>query len=161
MQDAVVRVESGDAVARVYSEQGAKLWRSLFAFTGDRELASDALAEALTQALGRGAAIESLDRWIWRAAFRIAAGELQIRSRQAPISPTDSRSYEMAEPPVDLLRALAKLSPKQRAVSILYLYADYPTRDVARILGITQTTVRVHLSHARRRLRSLLEEADD
>jgi RNA polymerase sigma factor (sigma-70 family) len=159
-EDAPVTASSGDAVARVYRDQGAKLWRSLLAYTGDREMASDALAEALAQALGRGAAIESPERWVWRAAFRIAAGELRNRSRQVPISPRDSLSYEMAEPAIDLIRALATLSPNQRAVAILRLYADYRTRDVARILGITQTTVRVHLSQARRRLRTLLEEED-
>jgi RNA polymerase sigma factor (sigma-70 family) len=160
VEDAPVTAASGDAVARVYREQGAKLWRSLLAYTGDREMASDALAEALAQALGRGAAIECPERWVWRAAFRIAAGELRNRSRQVPISPRDSHFYEMAEPAVDLIRALARLSPNQRAVAILCLYADYRTRDVARILGITQTTVRVHLSQARRRLRTLLEDDD-
>ena len=152
---------SRDAVARVYREQGPRLWRSLLAYTGDRELASDALAEALAQALGRGEAIESPDRWMWRAAFRIAAGELRDRRRLVTGNERDSRSYEMAEPTVDLIRALAKLSPNQRAVAILRLYADYPTREVAGILGITQTTVRVHLSQARRRLRTLLEDTGD
>src|SRR6266511_2604866 len=140
--------------------QGAKLWRSLLAYSGDREIASDAMAEAFAQALGRGAAVESPERWVWRAAFRIAAGELRNRSRQVPISSTDSTPYEMPEPAVDLIRALARLSPNQRAVAILHLYADYRTRDVARILGISQTTVRVHLSQARRRLRMMLEDGD-
>jgi RNA polymerase sigma-70 factor, ECF subfamily len=161
VQDSVVTADSGDAVARVYREQGAKLWRSLLAYTGDREVASDAMAEALAQALGRGAAIESPDRWVWRAAFRIAAGELKNRSREERVSPTESGAYEMPEPPVDLIRALSKLSPNQRAVAILHIYADYRTRDIAKILGISQATVRVHLSQARRRLRVLLEDEDD
>ena len=38
--------EPGEAVERVWREQGTKLWRSLVAFSGDRELASDAMAEA-------------------------------------------------------------------------------------------------------------------
>ncbi len=160
VQDAMVTPASGDALARVYREQGAKLWRSLLAYTGDREMASDAMAEALAQALGRGDAVQSPERWVWRAAFRIAAGELRNRSRHVQISSMDSTPYEMPEPAVDLIRALARLSPNQRAVAVLHLYADYRTRDVARILGISQTTVRVHLSQARRRLRMLLEDED-
>jgi len=160
MQDALMTGASDDAVVRVYREQGARLWRSLLAYSGDREIASDAMAEAFAQALGRGEAIQSPERWVWRAAFRIAAGELRNRNRQVPISSRDSHSYEMSDPGVDLIRALARLSPNQRAVAILHLYADYRTRDVARILGITQTTVRVHLSQARRRLRILLEDKD-
>jgi len=62
---------------------------------------------------------------------------------------------------VDLVRALRTLSPNQRAAAVLCLYADLPAREVARILGCSQATVRVHLSQARRRLRAQLEDTDD
>jgi len=61
--------EPRDGVERVWREDGPRLWRSLVAFGGDPELASDAMAEAFAQALGRGSAIESPDRWVWRAAL--------------------------------------------------------------------------------------------
>ena len=130
------------------------------AFGGDQELASDAMAEAFAQALGRGDAVDAPDRWIWRAAFRIAAGELKERRR---VAASDLRltSVGMPEPVEDLVRALRTLSPNQRAAAVLSLYADMSTRDVARILACSQATVRVHLSHARRRLRVLLEETDE
>ncbi len=130
------------------------------AFSGNEELASDAMAEAFAQALGRGAAVEAPDRWIWRAAFRIAAGELKERRRVTP-SDVPVTSVGMPEPVADLVRALRTLSPNQRAAAVLSLYADMSTRDVARILACSQATVRVHLSQARRRLRALLEETDD
>jgi RNA polymerase sigma factor (sigma-70 family) len=153
-------VTSGEAAERTFREQGPKLWRSLLAFTGDPDLASDAMAEAYAQLLGRGEAVGAHDRWVWRAAFRIAAGELKDRRRRVSrLQP--AKSYEMPEPALDLIRALDRLSPNQRAVAVLRLYADLPTREVARILGIGQATVRVHLSQARRRLRPLLEETDE
>ena len=103
-----------------------RLWRSLLGFTGDPELAKDAMAEAFTQALGRGDAIRHQDRWVWRAAFRIASGEMKQRSHRRPLE--DDRSYEMPEPPTDLLRVLQQLSPRQRAVIILHFYAGHSTR---------------------------------
>ena len=151
--------EARDAVERVWREQGAKLWRSLVAFTTDPDVATDAMAEAFAQALGRGAAVRDHDRWIWRASFRIAAGELKARSRRSAALP--ERSYEMPEPAADLIRALTILSPNQRAAIALHEYADLSTRDVARILGCSQATVRVHVAQARKRLRPLLEETDD
>ena len=151
--------EPPDAVERVWRDQGAKLWRSLVAFTGDREAASDAMAEAFAQALGRGDALREHDRWIWRASFRIAAGELARRRHDAAEAPREVAG-DMPEPVADLVRALATLSPNQRSAAILHLYADLPTRDVARILGCSQATVRVHVSQAKRRLRPLLEEND-
>jgi RNA polymerase sigma factor (sigma-70 family) len=159
VQDAAVSIEPRDAVERVWMEQGAKLWRSLVAFTADPDIATDAMAEAFAQALGRGAAVRDHDRWIWRASFRIAAGELKARSRRSGVMP--ELSYQMPEPVADLVRALASLSPNQRAAVALREYADLSTRDVARILGCSQATVRVHLAQARKRLRPLLEVSDD
>jgi RNA polymerase sigma factor (sigma-70 family) len=66
----------------------------------------------------------------------------------------------MPEPTVDLVRAMHKLSPRQRAVMILNVYADYPTREIAEIIGASPATVRVHLSQGRKRLRALLEDDD-
>jgi len=155
-----VTAEPSDAIERVWREQGAKLWRSLVAFAGDRELASDAMAEAFAQALGRGAGVREQDRWIWRASFRIAAGELKERGVAVSGSGPREGVADMPEPVADLVRALGTLSPNQRAAVILRLYADLPTREVARILGCTQATVRVHLTQAKRRLRPLLEDDD-
>lgn len=151
--------EPRDAIERVWREQGERLWRSLVAYTADRELASDAMAEAFTQALARGTAVESTDRWVWRAAFRIAAGELKRRRRSR--SSSGELVDEMPESVVDLVAALRTLSPNQRGAAVLHYYVDLPTREVARVLGCSQATVRVHLVAARRRLRVFLEENDE
>jgi len=59
---------------------------------------------------------------------------------------------------VDLVRALRQLPERQRMAVVLHDYADRPTREVAAALGVSTATVRVHLSHGRRKLRGLLEE---
>jgi RNA polymerase sigma-70 factor (ECF subfamily) len=158
VQDAAVDDGPREAVRTVWEQHGAKLWRSLLAYTGDPEIANDAMSEAFAQALGRGAGVRDHAAWIWRASFRIAAGELQRRSRTSRT--TVEGVYEMPEPTVDLIRALRALSPNQRAVAVLSLYADLPPREIARVLGLSATAVRVHLSQARRRLRELLEDDD-
>jgi RNA polymerase sigma-70 factor, ECF subfamily len=157
VQDAPV-TEAEGSLERVYREQGAKLWRALFALSGDREVASDALAEAFAQALARGEAITKPDGWVWTAAFRIASGELKLRGRSGPRLP--ERSYEMPAPVTDMVAALARLSPKQRLAIVLHDYADRPTDEVARVLDASRATVHVHLSQARRRLRTILSGDD-
>ena len=57
VQDALVTTGPGSELERLYRRDGARLWRSLLGFTGDPELAKDAMAEAFAQALGRGDAI--------------------------------------------------------------------------------------------------------
>jgi len=154
-----VKADGAEAIEHVWRNQGTKLWRSLLEFTADPELASDALAEAFAQALARGDEIRDPDKWIWRASFKIAAGELQARRRQP--SPSVPLTAELPEPVADIVTALRSLSSNQRAAVILCLYADLPTKEAARIIGCSQTTVRVHLMQARRRLRPLLEVDDD
>jgi RNA polymerase sigma factor (sigma-70 family) len=158
-REALVNAGPDQALEQVYREDGARLWRALVAFSGDPEVASDAVAEAFAQALGRGDAIHSPGRWVWRAAFRIAAGELQQRRRTAPNA--REATYDMPDPPADLISALARISPNQRAAVVLRHYVGYTTGEIAEILGVQSTTVRVHLSQARRRLRRLLEEQND
>lgn len=143
---------------RLYLEQRDRMWRAVFAFAGDSEVASDAVAEAFAQALRRGEAIRSPERWLWRAVFRIAAGELKERGRGG-IDHTGG-AYEMGELAHDLIAALAKLSEKQRAAIVLHHAGGYPAKEIAQIIGSTAPGVHVLLSRGRRRLRELLESDD-
>ncbi len=145
-------------VERIYREHGEHMLRTLLAFSGDSEVAREAVAEAFAQALRRGSALQDPLAWTWRAAFKIARGELKRRRNLGP--PEFQRSYEIPEPAVDLVAALRSLSPTQRAAIVLHHVADRPVREVAAILGKSQAAVRVHLSRGRRRLRELMEESD-
>ena len=156
VQDALVNSEPTDAVEDLFRREGVRLWRALAAFTGDRDIASDAAAEAFAQLLGRGAEVRAPDRWVWRAAFNIARGDLKERGRRQEL--TTDQIYEMSEPPGELLKMLAKLSPNQRAATVLHFYAGYSTKEVAEILDSSAATVRVHLSQGKKRLRALLED---
>lgn len=122
-------------------------------------MASDAVAEAFAQALSRGNALADPLAWIWRVAFRVAAGELK-RRRQ-----TDHRLPEVAtsseQRASELVSLLAQLPDKQRAAIILHYYADRAVRDVAAALGVKPATARVHLHRGRRRLRRLLMDNDE
>jgi RNA polymerase sigma factor (sigma-70 family) len=142
---------------RLYRAESDRLWRALVAFSGDAELASDAVAEAFAQCIRRGVEVRDPRAWLWRAAFAIARGALKERSRWRTLS--DLRE----EPTQDeglarLLDALARLPERQRAVVLLRHYAGYRPSEVARMLGIAPATVRVHLARARRALKRLLEE---
>ncbi len=143
---------------RLYRDQRARMWRAVFAFAGDREVASDAVAEAFTQALRRGDALRSPERWLWRTVFRIAAGELKERGRRT--SENVEGAYEMDDLARDLVAALAELSEKQRAAVVLHHAAGYPAKEIAEIIGSTTPGVHVLLSRARKRLRELLEVDD-
>jgi RNA polymerase sigma-70 factor, ECF subfamily len=152
-------VSRTDRIERLYRERGDRIWRGLLAFSGDPDIASDAVAEAFAQVLRRGDEVRDPERWVWRAAFRIAAGELKERRKNEVLRVAGS--YEMEEPARDLVVALGALSERQRVSVVLHDAAGYPSKEVARIIGSTEVAVRVHLMRGRRRLRELLKEDDD
>jgi DNA-directed RNA polymerase specialized sigma24 family protein len=157
-QDVPVHAVAQERLGKVYQEQAPRLWRALVAYAGDRDVADDALAEAFAQAAARGGALQAPERWVWIAAFRIAAGELRDRSRPPVHLGLGPRSEETIA--LELLEALTKLPPRQRAVLVLHYYGGYKAREIAPIVGSTAATVRVHLSAGRKRLRELLEVDD-
>jgi DNA-directed RNA polymerase specialized sigma24 family protein len=118
---------------RLYRDQWDRMWRAVFAFAGDREIASDAVAEAFAQAL-------------------------KERGRQGP-EPTEG-TYEMNDLARDLVAALAKLPPKQRAAVVLHHSVGYPAKEIAPIIGSSTPGVHVLLTRGRKRLRELLETDD-
>lgn len=145
-----------DTIEAVYRQEAGRLWRALYAFTADAEIASDAVAESFAQAIRRGGAIHDPPAWVWRSGFRIAAGELKRRSRSIDLMPDGS--YVDPEVDTELVDALAKLPDGQRAAVILHYYADASVRDISRRTGISQLSVRASLSRGRKRLRELLGE---
>ena len=151
-----IRRSAASSIESVFEEQAGRLWWAVLAFAGDRDVAHDAVAEAFAQAVGRGAAVRDPTAWVWRAAFRIAAGELKRRGRRHGL---EDAPYVMPEP-TGLFEALDRLSPRQRAAVVLHHYAGYRLDEIARILGTTKGTVGVHLTRGRRRLRALLEDDD-
>jgi RNA polymerase sigma factor (sigma-70 family) len=151
----VVPVVATSDVEAVYRQDGARLWRALYAFAGNEDVASDAVAEAFAQALRRGEAIRDVRNWVWRSAFRLAKGDLK---RQSTVrhGPMPEGAAHDAYPDEQLLAALQDLTPQQRAVIVLHYYVDCPVNEIARRTGINSLAVRAHLSRGRKRLRVLL-----
>ena len=144
-----------DQLEGIYREDGDRLWRSLFSFSGDAEIASDAAASAFADALRRGTGLHDPRAWVWRAAFRIAAGELKQR-RSLVFGDVPDGIYREPEADTELLAALQQLTPGQRACVVLYYYVDLPVVEISRRTGINQLAVRAHLSRGRKRLREVL-----
>jgi RNA polymerase sigma-70 factor (ECF subfamily) len=160
MQEVVVEVQTLGGIEDVYREHAAKLWRSLVAFTGDPEIASDAVAEAFAQVIARGHAVRDPGRWVWRVAYLVAAGHLRDRDVTGFDAVPWVDPSNAAERDADLMTALAQLPQRQRAAIVLHYLVDLPTREIATTLQVSPTTVRVLLLQGRRRLREVLGGSD-
>src|SRR5687767_15588425 len=117
MEAAVIPARAADSIEAVYRQEADRLWRSLFAYAADAEIASDAVAESFAQAIRRGPAIRDPRAWVWKSGFKIASGELKLRSRSVHLIPDSS--YFDPEADTELLAALAQLSDGQRAAVVL------------------------------------------
>lgn len=154
MQSMAAAARPAVTIEALYRQEADKMWRALFAFSADAEIASDAVAEAFAQAIRRGSAIRDPRAWVWKSGFRIASGELKRRSRDVHLIPDSS--YFDPEVDTELLAALAQLPDGQRAAVVLHYYADAPVREISRRTGMSQLSVRANLSRGRKRLKLLL-----
>ncbi|MEO6317636.1 MAG: sigma factor-like helix-turn-helix DNA-binding protein [Acidimicrobiales bacterium] len=155
--DLDARVEQ---VRAAYVAVHLPLWRAVLAYSGSVEVADEAVAEAFAQLLRRGDGVDDPSAWVWRSAFRIAAGELKRRSSAAMTGGVPDVGVWLPEPALDLMAALHHLSVQQRACVVLCDLAGHGAPEAARLLGTTAATVRVQRMRARRRLRDLLEDHD-
>lgn len=160
MESAVATLEADHTVEALYRSDADRLWRAVYAFAADAEIASDAVAEAYAQVLHRGSAVRDPQAWTWRAAFRIASGALKAR-RVAAVAPVQPGDYSDRYADPDLLDALRRLPEGQRAAVVLFYYADLPISQIAQRLGSNGLAVRANLSRGRRRLRQLLGDDDE
>lgn len=142
-----------DRVELVYREHHERLWRALLSYCGDRDIASDAEAEAFSQALRRGDDIVDVGAWVWKASFRIAAGMLATR-RSLSRSPVDEDPRaELPEATVEFLAMLGELSAQQRACIVLRYIGLYTPAEIGGLLETSPGAVRVQLHRAHAALR--------
>lgn len=167
MDASVAMIESRPSVEATYRADSDRLWRSVYAYAGDAEIASDAVAEAFAQLVRRGDEVRDPAAWAWRTAFRIAAGALKARRARDRVTVIEVSRHAGDEPAYvdrygdpDLLAALRRLPDGQRAAVILFYYADLPVAQIAARIGSNQLAVRANLSRGRRRLRQLLGDHD-
>jgi RNA polymerase sigma-70 factor (sigma-E family) len=151
----------------VRARSGA-LGRTALLLTGDRLLAEDLLQEALARVAARWEKVVAggdpepyvrrvlytcaVDGWRRRRVHEVL-GEVPERAQVADTGDTDSR--------VVLRNALARLTPRQRAVLVLRFYEDATEVQAAHLLGCSVSTVKSQTRHALARLRALAPELGD
>ena len=157
--------------------RGASLARSALLLTGDVQLAEDLVQEVLTRVAQRWTRLVrrgSPDGYAHRVLHNHAIDDWRRRQRRpheidGALLPDRSNSVEPHEATADrrllMRQALARLTPKQRAVLVLRFYEDLTEVETAAALGCSQSTVKTQARQALHRLRTLapelLAELDD
>ena len=123
------------------------------------------MAEAVCRAYERYPQLrerEKLPQWLLRITANEARRLCQRRSRTVPLEdlPGEPAAPEQEMGDGALWQAVQSLPRDQREAVVLFYYEDLPTEEIARVLGTTPGAVRVRLSRAREKLRSILKEGD-
>lgn len=123
------------------------------------EISQDAFIQMLTY-WDKISTYERPDAWVRRVAIRLALRSLRrdrlwqlVRGGLLPTQPDRPSRF-------DVDGAIRQLPGSQRAAIVLFYYEDRPTAEIATMLGCSESTARVHLHHARKRLAQLLGEDD-
>ena len=144
-----------------------RLVGALALICGSRATAEDAIQEALARAWERslrGEEVESLAAWVTTVAINVTRSgirrlttERRARAKliTVPLDPTSQ-----AETRVDVRRALATLSRRQREATVLRYYLGLEVTEIARVMGSPEGTIKSLLARARASLAEALHLED-
>jgi RNA polymerase sigma-70 factor (ECF subfamily) len=148
----------------VFRSAYASVLRTTYLVLRDRGRAEEVTQDAFVRLYERWRgvfAIEHPEAWVRQVAVRAAIRRAQ-RERFIPLlREVPETAADDHVPDVDLARALASLPPRQRAAVALFYLEDRPVNEVARLLGVSASTVKQHLFRARASLAAVLGETVD
>ena len=154
------------AFAQLVATYHADMARVAFIACGDRELAQDAVQSAWLVAWRRLCSLRDPDRvrpWL----LSVTANEARqlLRRRRGPVveldleAPGDTRDDpSTAIERVDLRRALAHLSPDDRALLALHFVVELGSDELGSAIGSSPAAARMRLSRIVDRLRKELRD---
>jgi RNA polymerase sigma-70 factor (sigma-E family) len=154
------------ALREFVSARGAALSRAAYLLTGDHQAAEDLVQETYVVLVRRWqkSGVVDPEAYVRRILYsRFVDGWRRRRLLELPwASPPDSVGGDEAGQATDRLtlrEALARLTPKQRAVLVLRFYEDQTEIQAAAALGVSVSTVKSQTRVALQRLRELVPHA--
>jgi RNA polymerase sigma-70 factor (ECF subfamily) len=159
------------AMASLYDEHAAALWRYAIGLTGDASRAEEVVRETLLRAWQHPEAAGDAERSARASLFTIARNMIiderrSARFRHVASSFDDSSTPHLSAPhEVDaaldrlvIADAIGQLSAEYRAVIERSCYRGWTNAQIATDLGIAEETVKSRLHYATRALRLTLQE---
>ncbi len=73
---------------------------------------------------------------------------------------SENKCYTVSDDYFDLYQAMQHLTEDQRLAITLYYYEGYSVKEIAKITGVTQGTVKSRLGRARNQLKQFLKEEE-
>jgi RNA polymerase sigma-70 factor, ECF subfamily len=164
-------IAAGDRLAMrtLFARYRVAVYRWLLRLVDDEALAEDLLSDVFLDVWRHAASFEaraSVSTWLLAIARYKA---LSARRRRTDAALDDQIASTVADPAEGpdlvlekksttelMLACLAELSPEHREVMDLVYYHEKSVREVARIIGIPEPTVKTRMFYARKKLAELV-----
>jgi RNA polymerase sigma-70 factor, ECF subfamily len=145
-----------------YREHLARVVKGCTLVLLDQSAAEDIAAEAFDRLWSKWAQIEDDDHaggFVFKTAMRLCARRARRREVTGRVPErTAPDEIGRALDRQEILRVLGELPVRQRQAVVLRDWAGMETSEVATVLGLRESTVRVHLARGREALRSAFHE---
>ena len=156
-------------VAALFEAHHQRLYRLARRLCGSTEDARDLVQETFLRAARSPQSVPDgpphEEAWLVRVLVNICRDRWRQLAVRRHHNPTLASTTSTAHPESALIarrliqQALGQLSPRRRAVLVLYELEGKPIQAIARLLGVSAVTVRWHLSIGRREMVKVLEGA--
>jgi RNA polymerase sigma-70 factor (sigma-E family) len=144
-----------------------RLLRAAYLICGDQHLAEDLLQSALVKVALRWRQLRDgrPEAYLRTILYRDAISWWRQRRLETPMAEPPAQREPDSSDRTNLrmifAAALARLTPKQRAVLVLRFFEDHSEAHTAEVLGVAAGTVKSQTAVALRRLRELAPELSD
>ena len=155
-------MENGELFHRIYQQYGPALYRFCLLQMKNAADAEDALQEVFLKRLYRAPVFDSPEhekRWLYRVALNQCRDELR-RKRRTEVPLEEAALLAVPEPQRELLAHVAALPEKFRTVIHLHYYEGYTVEELAALLGVSVSSVKMRLMRGREALRREMEGAE-
>ena len=146
---------------QVYDTYGPSLYRFCLLQMKNPADAEDVLQEVFCKRLYQSpdfATPEHERRWLFRVALNQCRDEWK-RSRRTELPLEVAQHMSLTPEELGLLEQVASLPEKLRTVIHLHYYEGYDVREIAQLLGVTVSAVKMRMKRGREALRERLEGA--
>jgi len=165
------REYDAQALAEIYDRYAESIYRYAYRYVGNAELAEDLTSEVflkLLQVLGTSRAPrQQLQGWLYRVARNLAIDWFRQQAKGAILSLNEDLTPEDGDSPStrlelqqlqhDLREAISQLTPDQQQVIVLRFAEGRKIRDIGRLMGKSEGSVKLLQFRAINRLRTLLD----
>lgn len=171
-QEIIDKIRNGDMAAfeTLYSTYQKKALRLAYLITGNQNIAMDVVQEAFVECY---LSIENLREttyfttWFYRIVTRTAWRCLKKEKRFIPVEGIEELldanesygdPYKQSDLSEFMISQINKMSYKKRTTLILYYYNELSIKEIAKVMGCFEGTVKSRLNGGRRELKKYLED---